>query len=75
MNDRTVLAAMNSEETPAGRMVVLDRIARWQDTRSAPVDLGEVRDTPISLAREYRASAVVDPHRAVLIAQEARAAA
>ena len=55
-------------------MVALDRIARWSGTRGAPVDLGDVRDTLISLAREYRASAVVDPHQAVLIAQEARAA-
>ena len=35
---------------------------------------GDVRDTLISLAREYRASAIVDPRQAVLIAQEARAA-
>lgn len=74
VNDRTVLAVMHREETPAGRLVVLDRIDRWQGSRGSPVDLGEVRDTLISRAREYRASAVVDPHQAVLISQEARAA-
>ena len=50
VNDRTVLAVMHAEETPAGRRVVLDRIDRWQGTRAAPVDLGEVRDTLIALA-------------------------
>ncbi len=74
VNDRTVLAVMHAEDGPAGRTVVLDRIDRWSGTRGAPVDLGDVRDTLISRAREYRASAVVDPHQAVLIAQEARAA-
>ncbi len=74
VNDRTVLAVMHAEDGPAGRTVVLDRIDRWQGTRSAPVDLGDVRDTLISRAREYRTSAIVDPHQAVLIAQEARAA-
>lgn len=74
VNDRTVLVVMHAEDSPAGRSVVLDRIARWQGTRGAPVDLGEVRDTLILLAREYRASVVVDPHQAVLIAQEARGA-
>jgi hypothetical protein len=74
VNDRTVLAVMHAEETPAGRKVVLDDITRWQGSRKAPVDLGEVRDTLIARAAEYRASAIVDPHQAVLIAQEARAA-
>ena len=53
---------------------MLDRTDRWQGTRSAPVDLGDVRDTLTSRAREYRASTVVDPRQTVLIAQEARAA-
>lgn len=74
VNDRTVLAVMHAEETAAGRRVVLDRIDRWQGTRAVPVDLGEVRDTLIARAAEYRATAVVDPHQAVLISQEARAA-
>ena len=74
VNDRTVLAVMHAEETPAGRKVMLDSIDRWKGSRSAPVDLGEVRDTLIARAAEYRAAAVVDPHQAVLIAQEARAA-
>jgi len=74
VNDRTVLTVMHAEETAAGRAVVLDRIVRWQGSRAAPVDLGEVRDALVSLAREFRAGAVVDPHQAVLIAQEARAA-
>ena len=74
VNDRTVLTVMHAEETPAGRRVVLDRIDRWQGTRAAPVDLGEVRDTLIARSAEYRAAAVVDPHQAVLISQEARAA-
>jgi hypothetical protein len=74
VNDRTVLTVMHAEETPAGRKVVLDRIDRWQGTRAAPVDLGDVRDTLIARAAEYRAAAVVDPHQAVLISQEARAA-
>ena len=73
-NDRTVLAVMHAEDSPAGRQVVLDSIDRWQGTRAAPVDLGDVRDTLIGRCREYRASAIVDPHEAVLIAQEARAA-
>ena len=59
----------------AGRRVVLDPIDRWQGTRSAPVDLGEVRDTLVRRCREYRPRAIADPHEAVLIAQEARAAA
>jgi hypothetical protein len=74
VNDRTVLAVMHAEDTPGGRGVVLDRICRWQGTRGAPVDLGEVRDTLVALAREFRAAVVVDPHQAVLIAQEARGA-
>jgi hypothetical protein len=74
VNDRTVLSIMHAEETTAGRKVVLDSIDRWQGTRTAPVDLAEVRDTLIARAAEYRASAVVDPHQSVLIAQEARAA-
>jgi hypothetical protein len=73
-NDRTVLAVMHAEDSPDGRRVVLDAIDRWQGTRAAPVDLGEVRDTLIRRCREYRASAIVDPHEAVLIAQEARGA-
>jgi hypothetical protein len=74
VNDRTVLAVMHAEETPAGRRVVLDSIDRWKGTRAAPVDLGDVRDMLIARAAEYRAAAVVDPHQAVLIAQEARMA-
>lgn len=74
VNDRTVLAVMHAADTPAGRSVVLDRIDRWQGSRGTPVDLGEVRDTLISRAREYHATAIVDPHQAVLIAQETRAA-
>lgn len=74
VNDRTVLTVMHAEDCAAGRRVVLDRIDRWQGTRSAPVDLGDVRDTLIARAREYSARAIVDPHQAVLIAQEARAA-
>jgi len=53
---------------------VLDSIDRWQGTRAAPVDLGEVRDVLIGRCRQYRAAAIVDPHEALLIAQEARAA-
>ena len=72
VNDRTVLTVMHTEETPAGRHVVLDRIERWQGSRSAPVDLGEVRDTLLALTTEYySAEVVLDPHQAVLIAQEA----
>jgi len=74
VNDRTVLAVMHTEETAAGRRVVLDAIDRWQGSRTAPVDLGAVRDTLIARATDYRASAIVDPHQAVLIGQEARAA-
>jgi hypothetical protein len=73
VNDRTVLAVMHREETPAGRLVVLDRIERWQGSRAAPVDLGEVRDTLLALTMEYHSAQVVlDPHQAVLIAQESR---
>jgi hypothetical protein len=53
VNDRTVLTVMHLEETPAGRRVVLDRIERWQGSRAAPVDLGEVRDTLLALTMEY----------------------
>jgi len=74
VNDRTVLTVTHAEETPAGRRVVLDSIDRWQGTRAAPVDLGAVRDTLIARASAYRASAILDPHQAVLIGQEARAA-
>jgi len=45
VNDRTVLAVMHREDSPEGRRVVLDRIARWQGTKATPVDLAEVRDT------------------------------
>jgi hypothetical protein len=72
--DRTVLAVMHAEETPDGRVAVLDRIDRWQGSKGAPVDLAEVRDTLIDRAREYRADVVADPHQAILIAQEARQA-
>lgn len=74
VNDRTVLAVMHAEETPDGRMVVLDRIERWQGSKAEPVDLADVRDTLISLCREYRAPAVIDPAQAVLLAQETRKA-
>jgi hypothetical protein len=74
VNDRTVLAVLHAEETGAGRRVVLDSLDRWQGSKTAPVDLGEVRDTLIARCHQYRASAVVDPHQAVLIAQEARKA-
>lgn len=74
VNDRTVLAVMHAEDEPAGRKVVLDRIDRWQGSKAAPVDLGDVRDTLIARAGEYRAAAITDPHQAVLIAQEARGA-
>ena len=74
VHDRTVLTVMHAEDTAAGRRVVLDRIDRWQGSRAAPVDLAAVRDTLIARAAEYLADAVVDPHQAVLIAQEARAA-
>jgi hypothetical protein len=73
VNDRTVLTVMHTEEAEGGRRVVLDRIVRWQGTRAAPVDLGEVRDTLLTLTMEYNgAEVVLDPHRAVLIAQKAR---
>ena len=73
-NDRTVLTVMHTEQAEAGRRVVLDRIVRWQGSRSAPVDLGEIRDTPLALTMDYySAKVVLDPHQAVLIAQEARA--
>ncbi len=52
VNDRTVLTVMPTEETPTGRRVVLDRIVRWQGSRSAPVDLSEVRDTLLALTME-----------------------
>jgi hypothetical protein len=68
------LAVMHAEDTRAGRKVVLDRIDRWHGSKAAPVDLGEVRDTLIARAAEYRTGAVLDPHQAVLIAQEARGA-
>ena len=58
-NDRTVLTVMHAEEAPAGRRVVLDRIVRWQGTRAAPVDLGEVRDTLLALTMEYFSAEVV----------------
>ena len=74
VNDRTVLTVMHAEDTPDGRRVVLDAIDRWQGTRTAPVDLGDVRDTLIARGREYHAPVVADPHQAVLIAQEARRA-
>jgi hypothetical protein len=75
VNDRTVLTVMHAEDSPAGRRVVLDRIDRWQGTKGAPVDLGAVRDALVGRSREYGgADAVVDPHQAVLIAQEARKA-
>ena len=74
VNDRTVLAVQHVEETAAGRRVVLDRLARWQGSRANPVDLGEVRDTLLAVTMEYySAEVVLDPHQAVLIAQEARA--
>jgi hypothetical protein len=74
VNDRTVLSVLHAEETAAGRRVVLDRIVRWQGSRAAPVDLGEVRDTLLALTMDYySAEVVLDPHQAVLIAQEARA--
>jgi len=74
VNDRTVLTIMHTEQAEAGRRVVLDRIERWQGSRAAPVDLGEVRDTLLALTMEYfSAEVVLDPHQAVLIAQEARA--
>jgi hypothetical protein len=51
---------------------VLDRILRWQGSRTAPVDL-KVCDTLLALTMEYySAEVVLDPHQAVLIAQEAR---
>ena len=57
----------------ASHAQVLDRIVRWQGTRAVPVELGEVRDTLLALTMEYNsAEAVLDPHQAVLIAQEAR---
>jgi hypothetical protein len=34
--------------------VVLDRIERWQGSRAAPVNLGEVRDTLLALTMEAR---------------------
>lgn len=74
VHDRTALTVMHAEDTAAGRRVVLDQIDRWQGSRAAPVDLAAVRDTLIARAAEYLADAVVDPHQAVLIAQEARAA-
>ena len=74
VNDRTVLAVMHTEEAEGGRRVVLDRIVRWQGTKTAPVDLAEVRDTLLALTMDYNSAEVVlDPHQAVLIAQEARA--
>jgi hypothetical protein len=74
VNDRTVLAVMHREDSPAGRRVVLDRIVRWQGTKTSPVDLGDVRETLVGLAREYNGAPVVlDPHEAVLLAQESRA--
>ena len=78
VNDATVFAVMHAENQDhhagAGRRVVLDWIGRWHGSRAAPVDLGEVRDALIARAEEYRAAAIVDPHQAVLVAQEARGA-
>lgn len=72
--DRTVLAVMHAEASPCGRRVVLDSIDRWQGTRAAPVDLGEIREALVRRCREYHASAIVDPHEARLIARDARSA-
>jgi hypothetical protein len=53
---------------------MLDRIMRWRGTRSAPVSLAEVKQAMLDLTMQYYgADVVLDPHQAVLIAQEARA--
>ena len=65
-------AAIVGRGPPPAR-VVLGRIVRWQGSRAALVDLGEVRDTLLALTMEYNsAEAVLGPYQAVLIAKEAR---
>jgi len=75
VNDRAVVAVLHAEDGPAGRRAVLDRLERWQGSRSAPVPLGAVRDTMLSLSGQYNhAEGIVDPWQAKLMAAELREA-
>lgn len=75
VNDRAVAAVLHTEDGAAGRRAVLDRLERWQGSRPAPVPLGQVRDTILSLSGEYNgAEVVIDPWQAKLLASELREA-
>ncbi|MGO4957918.1 hypothetical protein ACTQ49_11745 [Luteococcus sp. Sow4_B9] len=56
--DLTALVIGHQETTPAGRVVVIDRVTSWDPARTegGRVDLDEVEATALALCREYHVS-------------------
>lgn len=74
-NDRTVAAVCSVPVVWEGRFprVRLDRMAVWEGSRDAPVELDEVEAWLLEVIREYRAPVVVDPYQAAQLTQRLRA--
>lgn len=72
VNDASVIVVAHREDLSDGsRRVVLDAIRRWKGTRRDPVPLAEVAAELLALHQAYGGARVVlDPHQAVLIAQQ-----
>jgi phage terminase large subunit-like protein len=82
-NDRTALAVCHAEPVHVdatrremvGHRVFVDRIHSWKGTRDNPVQLSAVRETLLTVSREYnRGKVVIDPYQAIGIAQDLKRA-
>lgn len=67
--DRSVAVVAHREE----RKVILDRIAVWEGTRAAPVQLERVEEWVIEAAKRYGTRIVADPWQSVGMMQRLRA--
>lgn len=73
-NDRTAVAVCSTDVADGHRAVALDRLAVWQGSRAAPVDLGEVEAWLLEAWLEYgRPPVLVDPYQAAQLTQRLRA--
>lgn len=54
--DLTALVVGHAERTPAGRVVVVDKVLYWRPSKNQRVDLAEVEAATLRLCREYRVS-------------------
>ncbi len=73
-NDRTVAAVLSVPSAWEGRapVVRLDRMAVWEGSRDAPVELDAVEAWLLEVIQSYGAPVVVDPYQAAQLTQRLR---